>query len=115
MYRTQPGRTGVARNAAAPAVFTVATVRRSHPRQPSIPLGAGTMTSRRDFLSTAARTAPAAWLASGGTGELREIGEELARFGGGPEEIARDERFWTPVQQAFTVDRSIINLNNAGV
>jgi hypothetical protein len=71
--------------------------------------------TRRDFLSTAARTAPAAWLASGGTGELRDIADELARFGGGPEEIARDERFWAPVQQAFTVDRAIINLNNAGV
>ncbi|HYH80526.1 MAG TPA: aminotransferase class V-fold PLP-dependent enzyme [Longimicrobium sp.] len=72
--------------------------------------------TRRDFLSTAARTAPASWLASaGGTRELREITEELARFTGGPEEIARDERFWMPVQQAFTVDRSIINLNNAGV
>jgi hypothetical protein len=27
----------------------------------------------------------------------------------------RDERFWAPVQQAFTVNRAIINLNNAGV
>jgi isopenicillin-N epimerase len=71
--------------------------------------------TRRDFLSTAARTAPAAWLAAGGAGELREIGEELARFAGGPEEIARDERFWAPVQQAFIVNRAIINLNNAGV
>jgi len=73
------------------------------------------MFTRRDFLSTAARTAPAAWLASAGAGKLRELGEELARFTGGPEEIARDERFWAPVQQAFTVNRAIINLNNAGV
>ena len=73
------------------------------------------MVTRRDFLSTAARTAPAAWLAAGGSGKLREIGEELARFAGGLEEIARDERFWAPVQQAFTVNRAIINLNNAGV
>ena len=73
------------------------------------------MFTRRDFLSTAARTAPAAWLAAGGTGELRGIADELARFGSGPEEIARDERFWAPVQQAFTVNRAIINLNNAGV
>ncbi|HEX8321487.1 aminotransferase class V-fold PLP-dependent enzyme [Longimicrobium sp.] len=73
------------------------------------------MVSRRDFLSTAARAAPAAWLAQGGPGQLREIGEELARFSGTPEEIARDERFWAPVQQAFTVNRAIINLNNAGV
>ncbi|HET7230746.1 MAG TPA: aminotransferase class V-fold PLP-dependent enzyme [Longimicrobium sp.] len=73
------------------------------------------MTSRRDFLSTLGRTAPAAWLAAGGRDHLREITDELARFTGGPDEIARDERFWASVQQAFTVDRSIINLNNAGV
>lgn len=71
--------------------------------------------SRRDFISTLGRAAPAAWLAAGGSDELRDVADELARFTGGPEEIARDERFWAPVQQAFTVDRSIINLNNAGV
>ncbi len=71
--------------------------------------------SRRDFLSTLGRAAPAAWLAAGGRDELRDLAAELARFGGGPDEVARDERFWAPVQQAFTVDRSIINLNNAGV
>jgi len=32
-----------------------------------------------------------------------------------PEDIASDEEFWFEVQQAFTVDRSIINLNNGGV
>jgi len=30
-------------------------------------------------------------------------------------EVARDEDFWFPVQQAFNTDRSIINLNNGGV
>jgi selenocysteine lyase/cysteine desulfurase len=32
-----------------------------------------------------------------------------------PEDVAQDEDFWFRVQQAFTVDRSIINLNNGGV
>lgn len=32
-----------------------------------------------------------------------------------PDELARDEAFWFHVQQAFTVDRGIVNLNNAGV
>lgn len=32
-----------------------------------------------------------------------------------PLEAARDEDFWFQVQQAFTVDRSLINLNNGGV
>ena len=32
-----------------------------------------------------------------------------------PYQVARDESFWFHVQQAFNVDRSIINLNNGGV
>ncbi len=32
-----------------------------------------------------------------------------------PEEVAMDEDFWFEVQNAFTIDRSIINLNNGGV
>ena len=31
------------------------------------------------------------------------------------ESIARDEDFWREIQQAFTVDRTMINLNNGGV
>jgi isopenicillin-N epimerase len=31
------------------------------------------------------------------------------------EEAARDEDFWREIEQAFTVDRNIINLNNGGV
>src|SRR6185437_5379431 len=31
------------------------------------------------------------------------------------EEAAHDEDFWRAIQQAFTVDRNIINLNNGGV
>ena len=73
------------------------------------------MLTRRHFLNTLGRTAPAAWLGAGGAAQLREILDELARFTGGPEEIARDERYWFAVQQAFTVDRSLINLNNGGV
>jgi selenocysteine lyase/cysteine desulfurase len=32
-----------------------------------------------------------------------------------PEETARDEDYWLQIQQAFTVDRNIVNLNNGGV
>lgn len=32
-----------------------------------------------------------------------------------PAEVARKESFWFQVQQAFNIDRSIINLNNGGV
>jgi selenocysteine lyase/cysteine desulfurase len=31
------------------------------------------------------------------------------------EDVARDEDFWRDIQQAFTLDRGIINLNNGGV
>lgn len=30
-------------------------------------------------------------------------------------QVARDEDFWFPVQQAFNTDRSIVNMNNGGV
>lgn len=32
-----------------------------------------------------------------------------------PREVARDEDYWAEVARAFTVDRSLINLNNGGV
>src|SRR5258708_12507574 len=32
-----------------------------------------------------------------------------------PEDTARDEDYWLEIQQAFTVDRNIVNLNNGGV
>jgi len=41
--------------------------------------------------------------------------EELSSFSGSASDIAKDEDFWATVQQAFTVDRSLINLNNGGV
>jgi selenocysteine lyase/cysteine desulfurase len=44
-----------------------------------------------------------------------ELAAELARHPGSPEEVANDEDFWFEVAQAFTVDRSLINLNNGGV
>jgi len=40
---------------------------------------------------------------------------DLSTHGGPPQEVARDEAFWFQMQQAFTVDRSLINLNNGGV
>jgi isopenicillin-N epimerase len=39
----------------------------------------------------------------------------LESHAGSAEETAADETLWRPVQRAFPVDRSIINLNNAGV
>lgn len=41
--------------------------------------------------------------------------ESLARDRRGAAETAGDEDFWGEIQLAFTVDRSIVNLNNGGV
>jgi selenocysteine lyase/cysteine desulfurase len=46
-------------------------------------------------------------------GRLRAAAARLP--GLSPDEGARDEDFWFNVQQAFTVDKGLINLNNGGV
>jgi isopenicillin-N epimerase len=45
--------------------------------------------------------------------ELKKKLEDVKQMS--PGEIAKDENFWFYVQQAFNIDRSIINLNNGGV
>jgi hypothetical protein len=40
---------------------------------------------------------------------------ELATDGEDPSTVARDEAYWFEVQQAFTIDRSVVNFNNGGV
>jgi len=45
----------------------------------------------------------------------RGVAQELAKTDGEPDEIARDEDFWRHAQDAFTVDRSMVNFNNGGV
>ena len=45
----------------------------------------------------------------------RNIVDDLKNYSGTAEELAADEALWYKVQQAFTVDRSLINLNNGGV
>jgi isopenicillin-N epimerase len=69
------------------------------------------MPTRRAFLGTltAAPFAPALSAAA------PSIAAELARNPGAPDQIARDEDFWSQVASAFTIDRSVINLNNGGV
>jgi len=77
------------------------------------------MYTRRGFLG--ALGLPAAAAAAGmplvplRISRAAAIAEELARHSGGPEDVAGDEDFWAIVAQAFTVDRSLVNLNNGGV
>jgi selenocysteine lyase/cysteine desulfurase len=63
------------------------------------------------MVGTAAVTLPA--LRNDG---LERIHSVAAGAGGrSPQEVAEDEDFWFGIQQAFTVDRSLVNLNNGGV
>jgi isopenicillin-N epimerase len=69
------------------------------------------MLARRTFLgSIAAPFAAAAlpWHVHAG------LLEDLRGHPGTPEEVARDEDFWRPIQQAFMMDRAVVNLNNGG-
>ncbi len=72
---------------------------------------------RRSFLSSAGKGVGLAALSSSTVSSLlREIHaaaravEHLS-----PEEAARDEDFWFTIQQAFSVTRGLVNLNNGGV
>ncbi len=78
------------------------------------------MQSRRRFLGT--MSLPAAAAASGlafRPTELRaeavDIAASLARHPGTARDVVDDEDFWFEVQGAFTVDRTLVNLNNGGV
>lgn len=71
-------------------------------------------TTRRRFLGTAAAAVGATSLPSL-RGSAGEIAAELARHPGSPAETASDETFWAEVARAFTVDRTLVNLNNGGV
>ncbi len=72
--------------------------------------------NRREFLGAIGRPVAVATAVTvlDPLGMHRAI-EALAGVPGTPEEIASDESFWFEVQQAFTVDRSLVNLNNGGV
>jgi len=74
------------------------------------------MISRRRFVSsvglpTAAAVAGLPVVPRLGKAANRRLSDRTGSARG----IARDEDFWADVAQAFTVDRSLINLNNGGV
>lgn len=75
------------------------------------------MRSRREFLSGMAWSASgmAAGLTLLNPGRAAAVATELAGHPGDPGEVATDEAFWFKVQQAFTADRSLVNLNSGGV
>ena len=76
------------------------------------------MPTRRHFLGSIGLPAVAA-LSGVGMGWSRPLAmlREVvpAMEAGAPDEIACNEALWLEVQQAFTVDRSLVNLNSGGV
>ena len=73
------------------------------------------MVTRRQFLGALGPSATVLAAVSFDPAAWSRVLEGLLRAEGAPAEIAQDEAFWRPVQQAFTVDRSLIHLNNGGV
>ncbi len=73
------------------------------------------MPSRRKFLQHL--VAPATVAAVGATFRPDAMARlnYLKHVSGSAYDIARDETFWLTVQQAFSVDRSLVNLNSGGV
>lgn len=68
--------------------------------------------SRRELLAGLAAPAAALLFAPA---RARAAVAKLESLAGSPAAIASDESFWFEVQQAFTPDRTIVNLNNGGV
>jgi isopenicillin-N epimerase len=72
------------------------------------------MLSRRGFLraSGAAGAAAMATFTNAGVARVHAAGQHVQ--GQTPGAVAADESYWREIQQAFTLDRTIINLNNGG-
>jgi isopenicillin-N epimerase len=73
------------------------------------------MYNRRQFLGAIGLSSAAFSVAALNPSRVSHALDAIANYPGTPKDIAADESFWFEVQQAFTVDRSMINLNNGGV
>jgi selenocysteine lyase/cysteine desulfurase len=73
--------------------------------------------NRRQFLSAAGKSMGLMALASSSIAalfnDLHAATKRIAHLS--PDQVANDEDFWFEIQQAFSVTRGIINLNNGGV
>jgi isopenicillin-N epimerase len=74
------------------------------------------MLTRRAFLRTtgAAGAAAVATFSDEGLARVRAAGRRLDGAEQAAVHVAADETYWREIQQAFTLDRTIINLNNGG-
>jgi isopenicillin-N epimerase len=73
------------------------------------------MWTRRSFLRTTGTAGVAAIAAFTDEGLTRVAAANRSTAGVAPRAVASDETYWREIQQAFTLDRTIINLNNGGV
>jgi isopenicillin-N epimerase len=73
------------------------------------------MWTRRSFLRTTGTAGVAALAAFTDEGIARVAAAGGRVAGATPAAVASDESYWREIQQAFTLDRTIINLNNGGV
>ena len=76
------------------------------------------MATRRHFLQhlTRGTAAAAAGLVGFADDAFARIAQASAAVNGrAAAEVAADESYWREIQQAFTLDRTIVNLNNGGV
>ncbi len=73
------------------------------------------MLTRRAFLGRAGMAGAATLATLNPDGLPRLFAASQSAAGRTAGEVARDELYWREVQQAFTLDRTIINLNNGGV
>ncbi len=72
------------------------------------------MVTRRQFLGAIALPAVAG-CATLDRDRNQRVVQNLAQHKGTAEGVAKDEDFWFEVGRAFTVDRTLVNLNNGGV
>ncbi len=72
------------------------------------------MVTRRQFLGAIALPAFAG-CATLDRDRNQRVVQNLAQHRGSAEGVAKDEDFWFEVGRAFTVDRTLVNLNNGGV
>jgi hypothetical protein len=70
------------------------------------------MLTRRSFLRATGGTAALAAFADDGIDRILAAGRRLG--GTPPVDVAGDENYWREIQQAFTLDRTVVNLNNGG-
>lgn len=73
------------------------------------------MFTRRSFLRSVGGVTAAGAFASISENGVERILAVTRGLNDSPTKLALDENFWREIQQSFSVDRSIINLNNGGV